>query len=90
MSEIIIPSSPADRQKLMQIIKNITDCMVRIDGEKEAIKEILEEAKEQFEIPPKMIKKLASAMHKANVSKVLAENDDFETLVETLVQQTDD
>lgn len=92
MSEIIktfddkVPSSPADRQKLKSILGEITRCMQRIDDEKSAIKDLLTDACEKFEIDKKLLSKLAKTMHKRNYADVMHENESFETFYEILFE----
>ncbi len=85
MSDVIIPSSPADRTKLKQMLAEMTHCMQRADDEKEQLKEIATEAASQFNIPKKMINKLAKTMYKRSYEDLQAENEDFELLYEVLV-----
>ena len=87
MSEHInVPSNPADRQKLKQMLAEMTHCLQRADDEREAMKEIADEAYEQFGIPKKIVNKLARTMYKRNYADLQSENEDFEFLYETLVE----
>lgn len=81
-----LPSNPADRQKLKTMLAEMTHCMQRADDEKESMKEIADEAVRQFDIPKKIINKLARTMYKRNYADLQAENDDFEFLYEALVE----
>jgi hypothetical protein len=85
MSDLVIPSSPSDRQKLKQILRDMTDCMTRMDAERETIKELAEAAEESFEIPKKLINKLARTMHKSNLTEILSDTENLEFLYETLI-----
>lgn len=86
MADILAPSSPADRKKLKTMLSEMTHCMQRADDENESKKEIAEEASKQFDIPKKIINKLAKAMYKHNYDDITAENADFEALYEILVE----
>lgn len=86
MTHPTVPSSPEDRKKLKMMISEMTLCMQRMDMERESKKEIADEIKSQFEIPTKMINKLASTMYKRNYEDLQSENEDFELLYETLVE----
>jgi len=81
-----LPSSPNDRQKLKMAIGEITNCFLRIDAERDAIKEILAEAANKYGVDKKMIRKIASTMYKHNYADVQAENEEFSILYETLVE----
>lgn len=84
-SDIIIPSSPADRQKLKMMINEITHCMSRMDLEKGSKTDIVNKIHEEFDLPKKFINKLANTMYKHNYDDLQAENSDFELLYETII-----
>jgi len=81
-----LPSNPNDRQKLKIAIGEITNCLLRIDSEREAMKEIIADASTKYGVDKKMIRKIATTMYKHNYADVQAENEEFETLYETLVE----
>ena len=80
------PSNPADRQKLKNALVEMTNCMARMDAEKEAKKDIATKIKEDFDIKPAIANKLATVIYKQNYADLQAEQDDFELLYETLVE----
>ena len=84
MTDIILPSNPKDKQEIVQVLRNVSDSMTRIAGEKEAIKEWLDEASEKYEIPKKTLNKLAQAMHKENLREIVNEVEDLQALYESL------
>lgn len=87
------PSNPADRQKLKLALVEMTNCLARMDAEREAKKDIANTIKEQFEIKPAVANKLAGVMYKQNYASLQQEQEDFELLYETLVEgrkSTDD
>jgi len=49
-----LPSNPNDRQKVKQMLAEMTHCLQRADDEKESMKEIAEEVYNQFAIPKKI------------------------------------
>lgn len=83
---VIIPSSPADRQKMKSMITEMTYCMQRIDDEKSAMKDIAAAIEEQFDLPKKHVNKLAKTLYKRNYETLQAENEDFETLYESILE----
>lgn len=62
----------------------ISNSMTRVQGEKDLIKEIYTDLKDQFELPPKLARKLAKAFHKRNLEEVRAEHEEFEETYETV------
>jgi len=81
-----LPSSPNDRQKLKLAIVEITNCMLRMDSERDAMKEIISEAASKYGVDKKMVRKIATTMYKHNYSDVQQENEEFELMYETLVE----
>lgn len=85
MSELIIPSSVEDRKKIKAALVEWTNSAFRIESEKENQKEIIARVKEEFGIAPKLAGKIAKSMYKNDYADLQAENEDFETLYDTLV-----
>jgi energy-converting hydrogenase A subunit M len=83
---IVVPSSPADRQKMKMMITEMTHCMQRIKDEQSALKDIAAEVAKQFDVPKKQVTKLAKTWFKRDYSDVQAEHEDFETLYESILE----
>ena len=81
-----VPSNPEDRRKLKAAIGEATNCLLRIDGEREQMKEIIASAAEQFGVDKKQLRKIANTMYKHNYADAKAENEEFELLYETLIE----
>lgn len=89
-NEVIVPSNPADREKIHNMLQEIVVHLERIEMEKEGIKDILEVMKEEYAIPPKHSRKLAKTLHKQNYQEITSENESFELLYESLVKNSND
>ena len=87
MTLSVVPSDPRDREKLKQAIGEITNCMLRIDGEREQIKAIISDNAEEYGIEKKLLRKIATTMYKHNYDDVQAEQSDFELLFEALFEK---
>ncbi len=85
----IVPSDPNDRQKLKQAIGEITNCMLRMDGEREQMKTIIADCSEEYDIEKKTLRKIATTMYKHNYEDVQAEQSAFERLFESLFPSKD-
>lgn len=87
-----VPNTTTDKQKLKEMIGEITKCMLRIDAEREAMKEIIKDAADRYKIDKKLVRRIASTMYRSNYADVQAEHEEFETLYETIVEgkKTDD
>lgn len=86
MSEVIIPSNEADREKIMKSIEAISDSLTRIEGEKNWIKEEIAAVSESTNVPKKFLNKLARTYHKQNFDNVMKEVEDFEALYDVIVK----
>lgn len=80
-----IPSDPAERKKVMDALQEISASMTRIEAERDLIKNILDRIEDEFEIPKKPARKLAKIYHKQNFTEVQQEQEELETLYETIV-----
>lgn len=57
-AEFIIPSSPADRQKITDAIQEAVNSLTRIDAEKDNIKAIETRLKDELGLPKDLFKEL--------------------------------
>jgi hypothetical protein len=62
--------------------------MARIDGERDFIKEAIDNICEEYEMSKKTFRRLAKVYHKQNFSKEVAEHEEFETMYEQLTGET--
>ena len=85
MSDVIIPSSPDDREALRQAVQQISDSFARMEGEREYVNETLAYLEEKYEVPKKYVRQIAKMYHKDNAPDVKAEFSDIETLYEQIV-----
>lgn len=85
MSNIIVPSNPADQKAIMSAMIEIDGAMIRIAAEKDYIKSSIADLADKFQLDKKYLNKFARLYHKQAFQDNLAEADDFEALVATLV-----
>lgn len=81
---LVLPSSPADRKKLVGRMNELVVALTRIKSEQEHKKEVIAAIHEEFDVPKKLITKAASTLFNESYQKVAAENEDFELLMDTL------
>ena len=67
--EIIIPSSPADIQKLKNLVIEVSNCKTRIQAEKDLIKDIKERAKDELGIGAKSFNGLCKAHYEQSLNE---------------------
>jgi glutaminase len=82
MTNIIIPSSPEDRKKIQECMVEISNSMSRSEGEKCFIKEAIAALEDEVGIPKKILRKMATAYHKQNITEMVTDIEDVEALLE--------
>lgn len=78
--------SQPDREKLFKVVKECSDSMTRMDGEKDFIRESIAETAKNMQLPKKMVAKLVKVYHKQNFDEEVAVQEQFETLYESIVK----
>jgi hypothetical protein len=79
-------SNPADRDKLLGVLKELSASMARVQGERSFMKEATADICEQLQIPKKLVSRMAKVYHKQNYDEEVATHEQFETLYETVVK----
>jgi hypothetical protein len=79
-------SNPADRDKLLKIIRECSDSMLRAQAEKDYIKEAITDISKELSVPKKLVAKMVKVYYKQNYDEEVATHDQFETLYETVVK----
>lgn len=87
-SSIAIPSSPADRKAIKDALQEISNSLTRMEAERDLIKDILQTVQDNQNIPKKYVRKLAKIYHKQNFAEIQQEQDEVETLYETVTVLT--
>ena len=83
-------SSPEDRKKLLNAIKEIDNSMTRVAAEKDFQKDAITAVADELELEKKYIRKLASIYHKQNFSQFQQEQEEVETLYELIAGSSDE
>lgn len=86
MSDIIIPTNPADIKTINDAVKEGCDCKLRMDSERTLLKEIIDAVAEKTGIKPKYIRKLINTAHKGTFDQDTQESEDFSALYETVIK----
>lgn len=80
-----IVTNPADKKKIKDALFEISNCMTRVDAEKELIKDIINDLADNFELPKKTVRKIAKAYHKQNFTQEVADSEEFQELYESIL-----
>ena len=83
-----LPSDPAARKAIKKCMDELSASMARTEGEREFIKEAINNICDEYEMSKKTFRKLAKVYHKQNFSREVAENEEFETMYEQLTGET--
>jgi hypothetical protein len=79
-------SNPKDRESLLTALKECSDSMVRMEAEKEFIREVVTNTSKNLQLPKKIVSKMVKVYHKQNYDEEVATHEQFETLYETVVK----
>jgi hypothetical protein len=79
-------SSPEDKKKIFDAVREISNSMLRAEAERDLIKEIVKEISDTYQIPRKTVKKIAVTFHKQNLTQVNQEHEEFVDLYEDLTK----
>jgi hypothetical protein len=79
--------TPVQLKEIKGKFDEISNSMTRVSAEKDLVKEIYLDLKENYEVPPKIARKLAKTYHKRNLDEIRAENADFEETYETVFEK---
>ena len=79
-------SNEEDRKKLLNVLKECSNSLTRIAGERDLIKESVSDVSEKLQLPKKLVNKMVKIYHKQNYDEEVATNEQFELLYETIVK----
>jgi len=73
-----------DKNKVLGVLKDISDQFTLIEGARGVIKDHIDAAAEEHEIDKKQLRKLARTYHKQNFSTEVADQETFQELYTTI------
>ena len=82
----IIPSNPADLKRIKDAVTEASNCLVRIDGERDELKTIADVMAEELDVPKAVFNKMVKVYHKASFDAEVAKNEDFQAFYETIMK----
>lgn len=93
-NEYVLPSNPKDREAIKNAAEEIIVQLIQKSSADAHIKAIVERMKEELEVPPKFLKKLATTQFKDRekgneFEKQSIEHESFEIAYETLFRSDD-
>ena len=73
-----------EKKDVLRVIKDCSDSLTRIEGEREFIKESIITLNDKFGLDKSHLRKVINIYYKQNLAEVQAQNTDVEDLYETL------
>jgi len=85
MANVVIPSNPEDRRKIVNALNEMSASFTRMDAERDLQKDILATLEEDFELPKKYMRKVARIYHKQNLIEERSNFQEVEDIYEGLM-----
>jgi len=79
-------SNPADRDKLLGVLKECSNSLVRMEAERDLIKESVKDICDKLELPKRVVNKMVKVYHKQNFDEEVAVQDQFMELYNAVVK----
>jgi hypothetical protein len=79
--------TPTQLKEIKDRFDEISASLTRTSAERDLMKEIYNDLKDKYEVPPRIARRLARTYHKRNLAEVRAENDDLVETYETVFEQ---
>lgn len=80
MANFPIPSDPAQKEKIMSVVRGVSNAWVQMEAHRDFVNEELKAIAKDQQIPIALLRKFAKAYHKSNFSEVVGKNEEFEEL----------
>lgn len=80
----VLPSDDKSRVSIINAVKEASNSKIRIDSEKDLIKEIAAKMKDELGMPPSVFTNLVNTYHKQDVSERQAKAEEFFEIYEAL------
>ena len=77
-------SSIEDRKKIFGAIREISNSMVRIEAERDLIKETVKDVSDNFQISRKIVNKMAKVYHKQTLTQEIDQHEEFVEMYEDI------
>lgn len=82
--EIVIPSSPADREAIEKVMKELSNSLTRSDAEKEYRRDALKDLQEKYGVKAKYFRRMMNDFHRDTFEVKSEEQENYGALFETI------
>lgn len=79
-------SNPADREKLLNVLRECSASLTRMEGEKDFIKEAVSDVCKNLQLPKRLVNRMVKVYHRQNYSEEVATHEQFQILYENVVE----
>lgn len=86
--EFVMPTNPKEIQQIENAVKEASNSLIRIESERDLIKEIKEVLPEELGLPAKKTQELIKIYHKQNYSEVVGKFEETSELYEKVFGAT--
>jgi hypothetical protein len=86
MSNQTILTNPEDQKKLLDMLREASNSLARIESERELIREMKKNICDELLLEKKVLNKMVKVYHKQTFQEEVAEHETFETLYGTVVK----
>lgn len=86
MSNQALLANPADQKKLLDMLREASNSLTRIEGERDLIREMKKKVCDDLQLEKKVINRMVKVYHKQSFQEEVAEHEQFETLYESIVK----
>lgn len=84
MTDIIVPSSPADLENIKKVMDDLVDSMTRQKAEAEYQSEVYKELEEKYGIKAKYFRRMAKEYFADKFDEKASEEEDYQMLYESV------
>lgn len=85
--DFVLPSSPADLEKISSAVQEMVDSLTRQASEKDLFNSIRERLEEEFEMPKSLSGRLAKTKFKQDFDEQAAKSDVFALVYEAVAKE---
>ena len=83
-----LPSDAKSRKAIKDCLLEISNSLTRIEGERDIIKEAINNICEDYDLNKRTFRKLAKTFYKQNFSKEVSEHREYEEMYQQLTNET--
>lgn len=76
--------NPTEKKAVAGAVQEMSDCMTRMEAEKELMKDIVDVTFDKYGVDKKYFRKISNIFHKRNMDEIRGEQETVESLYEEL------